>query len=257
MSPSSPPDLAAASRLPAWVARVRRDTRTLAAMARPVPRQATLRDRLEHFYAPQAADYDDFRDRMLHGRHELIDRLPARPGAVWVELGAGTGRNLDFLGDRLGALERVFLVDLTRPLMAVARSRCAARGWSNVTLIEADAARTGLPGATADVVVCSYALSMMPHWRGVLEEAARLLAPGGLVGVVDFHQPDRPAPVWRHLVSHRFVPWWFRRRHVYLSPAPLIGLLDRFRFVDLVEAYGSIPYLPGIRAPYFRFIGAR
>jgi hypothetical protein len=46
-----------------------------------------------------AADYDGFRDRMLHGRQELVFDLPAEDGAVWVELGAGTGRNLDFLGD--------------------------------------------------------------------------------------------------------------------------------------------------------------
>src|SRR5215510_12498840 len=71
--------------------RWRRDSRTLLALARPAPRKASLTDWLNHFYAPQANDYDDFRDRMLHGRQELVLDLRADPGSVWVELGAGTG----------------------------------------------------------------------------------------------------------------------------------------------------------------------
>jgi len=239
-------------------AALRRDRRTLLALARPVNARAPLRDRLEAFYAPQAEDYDAFRDRMLHGRRELVDDLPVPPGGVWVELGAGTGRNVAYLGRRRADLDRVYLVDLAPSLLAVARARVARCGWTNVTCLEADAARTGLPSGIADTVVCSYALTMMPAWREALVEAERLLKPGGHIGVVDFHRPARPGGLpWPHdVASRRFLPWWFGRRHVRLSIDHLPCLADQFRFVRLVEAFGSIPYLPGVRAPYYRFIGA-
>jgi S-adenosylmethionine-diacylgycerolhomoserine-N-methlytransferase len=217
----------------------------------------SLRDWLGRFAAPELNDYDDFRDRMLHGREELIFDLGADSGSVWVELGAGTGRNLEFLGDRLKNLAHVYLVDFARPLLTVAERRC--RQHANVTVVEADAAKTGLPDRVADVVLCSYSLTMMPAWRDTIEEARRLLTPGGWIGVVDFHQPAwaPPMPWPQEMLTHHVLPWWLRQRHVALSSEHLAVLLERFRVVSLDQAYGPIPYLPGVRAPFYRFIGAR
>jgi hypothetical protein len=53
---------------------------------------------LQRFYAPQAEHYDHFRERLLQGRRELIERLAPQPGNTVVELGGGTGRNLEFFG---------------------------------------------------------------------------------------------------------------------------------------------------------------
>jgi S-adenosylmethionine-diacylgycerolhomoserine-N-methlytransferase len=57
--------------------------------------------RLESFYAGQAEDYDRFRRRLLQGRQELWSRLEVPEGGVWVDLGGGTGSNLELLGERL------------------------------------------------------------------------------------------------------------------------------------------------------------
>ena len=89
------------------------DGRVLLRLLRGQPRAANHADRLEAFYAPQAEHYDRFRERLLHGRRELIERLDPRPGQSVVELGGGTGRNLEFLGDRVGTLGR-FAVDRVR-----------------------------------------------------------------------------------------------------------------------------------------------
>ncbi|MGB5833438.1 MAG: class I SAM-dependent methyltransferase [Thiohalocapsa sp.] len=70
--------------------------------------------------------YDASRERLLHGRSELIERLDTPAGAQVVELGAGTGRNLLFFGDRLGRFGQVELVDLCRPLLDQARRRTCA-----------------------------------------------------------------------------------------------------------------------------------
>src|SRR5947209_6483751 len=102
-------------------------------------RGRTHRERLESFYGAQAAAYDDFRAHLLRGRQELYQALPVPEGGVWVEMGGGTGHNLQYLGDRLRQLGQVYVVDLSTSLLNVARARVAANGWANVTAVEADA----------------------------------------------------------------------------------------------------------------------
>ena len=150
-----------------------------------------MRERLQRFYAPQARGYDRFRERLLHGRRELIARLPVQPGGRVVELGGGTGRNLDFFGARLAALASFELVDLCPALLSVAQERLRGRG--NVRLVEADAGDYR-PSSPADCVYFSYALTMIPDWRQAIDNAIAMLRPGGTLGVVDFHLPDTRGP---------------------------------------------------------------
>lgn len=210
--------------------------------------------RLEAFYGPQAERYDAFRERLLHGRAELLDRLAPPPGARLVELGAGTGRNIEFLGARRHSVD-ITLVDLCPSLVALARRRAAP----NVRVVEADATRWQ-PPAPVDYVLLSYALTMMPEWRGVIENAHAMLAPGGSIAVVDFHVSSaRPAPGRaRHgALARAFWTRWFAHDGVRLDPAHVDLLGKRFETCWLAERSARLPYLPGLRAPYYLFIGRR
>jgi S-adenosylmethionine-diacylgycerolhomoserine-N-methlytransferase len=113
------------------------DARVLWRMLRGEPAASSHAGRLAGFYGPQAGNYDRFRERMLHGRRELVEALAPADGDTLVELGAGTGRNMLFLGDRLQRLERVWLVDLCAPLLDRARARFS--GFDRVLPVEADA----------------------------------------------------------------------------------------------------------------------
>ena len=66
------------------------DVQVLARLVRGQPRSGSHAERLQAFYAPQAAQYDAFRERLLHGRAELIDLLDPLPGARVVELAAAS-----------------------------------------------------------------------------------------------------------------------------------------------------------------------
>ena len=90
--------------------------------------------------------------------------------------------------------------------MAQARQRVAGR--ANVEVVEADAT-AWQPGQPADLVLLSYALSMMPSWRGVIANARRMLAPGGRIAVVDFYvSAATPAPgLSRHGLFTRALLW--------------------------------------------------
>jgi len=194
----------------------------------------------------EAACYDYFRDRVLCGRQELIEDLPVEPKAVWVELGGGTGRTVDFLGDAVKRLARFYLVDSTRPLLDRAERRC--RRLTNVTLVHANAARTGLPDRLADVVVFSYALTLMPEWEAAIEEARRLLGPGSWIGVVDFHRAGS---------ATMCVPGPDLMPHCMPASEQLALLQERFRLVSLEQAFGPLPGMPGVGTPFYRYIGAR
>ncbi|WP_395644245.1 hypothetical protein [Rudaea sp.] len=95
-------------------ATLRYDVAVLHQMLRGVPKPSLHARNLEGFHGAQARDRGRFRERLLRGREELIRRLRARlpAQARIVELGGGTGRNLEFFGDRLGDVASFDLVDL-------------------------------------------------------------------------------------------------------------------------------------------------
>jgi S-adenosylmethionine-diacylgycerolhomoserine-N-methlytransferase len=225
------------------------DARTLLALARGAGRGGNHAERLRRFYSGQAADYDRFRERMLHGRRELVERLPARPGARIVELGGGTGRNLEFLGERLAQVAEARIVDLCEPLLDVARRRF--RGFPNIACTLADATRWR-PDEPVDCVYFSYALTMIPDWRAAIDNAIAMLRPDGVLGVVDFHVS--PAQRW---TTRTLWPRWFAHDGVRLSPHHLPYLRDHLDTLHLAERRGPVPYLPGRGAPYYVFIGRR
>jgi S-adenosylmethionine-diacylgycerolhomoserine-N-methlytransferase len=216
---------------------------------------------MEDLYRSQAEGYDDFREHFLHHRGELVDLLAVGNGARVVELGAGTGRNLDFFGERVPAFGKVFLVDLCPPLLAVARRRCQERGWSNVEVLEGDAARWRPPdGSPADCVYFSYSLTMIPDWFRALDNALAFLRVGGILGVVDFHvSRKRPAPghVRHRAPARAFWRWWFGHNDVFLSPDHVPYLESRLETLHLSEHFGRVPWLPFLKAPHYVFIGRK
>jgi S-adenosylmethionine-diacylglycerol 3-amino-3-carboxypropyl transferase len=225
------------------------DARTLWRLLRGQPRQGSHAERLEAFYAPQAATYDAFRARLLHGRDEMIDRLEIPHGAHVVELGCGTGSSLEILGERIDQVAHMDLVDLCPALLAVARQRAAK--LSQVSVIEADATNWQ-PQQSVDCVFLSYALTMMPAWRKVIDNACQMLTPGGRLGVVDFHLPAHGSRLgnacWRQ---------WFGHDGVHLSADHLATLQQTFPAHISAERRAPVPYLPGLRAPYYWFVGKR
>jgi S-adenosylmethionine-diacylgycerolhomoserine-N-methlytransferase len=233
------------------------DSRVLWRMLRGLPRGGSAAQRLQAFYEPQAGRYDAFRRRLLHGREELIGRLPAGAGDVVVELGCGTGENLERFGGRLAGLQRLLLVDLCPALLEQARGRAAR--LANVEVIEADITRYR-PPQPADCVYLSYALTMVDDWDAVIANAVAMLRPGGTLGVVDFYVScAQPAPGGvRHPAWERWL-WrrWFAHDGVRLDPAHLARLAAALPDCRILERRGRVPYLPGLSAPYYLFIGRK
>lgn len=234
------------------------DARILLQFARGNAGRGSHAERLQSFYRPQAQHYDDFRERLLHGREDLVRRLLPPPGGTVVELGGGTGRNLEYFGPRLLSFARAEVVDLCPALLEQARKRCAR--WPGIAaVIEADAT-TYRPARPVDCVYFSYALTMIPDWRAAVDNALAMLRPGGLLGVVDFYVPpcNPRAGFARHgSIARKFWRRWFRHDGVVLDPRHLPYLIGHTKPVSCEERLAKVPYLPGLRVPYYLFTGRK
>ncbi|KAL6048483.1 Betaine lipid synthase [Balamuthia mandrillaris] len=258
----------------------------------------THKARLESFYKGQAFSYDAYRKRLLHGREELFASLVAelrltkdnktQKKLVWVDLGAGTGSNLELMEQAAGGLdhfEAIYLVDLSGSLLKVAKKRIEEHRWKNVTCVEADATTFVLPdGAKADLVTFSYSLTMIPDWFSVLEnvrfnllktkddelveepteglkvkEVVTTSGRGGVLGAVDFYvsrrYPSHGLTKQHSWFVRTFWPVFFAQDNVHLNRDHLPYLCSKFRVRSVTESFGGVPYIPLLKVPHYRFVG--
>lgn len=115
----------------------------------------------------------------------LLDRTGLGPGSRALDLGCGPLGVLDLLADRVGPSGRVVGVDREPRFLGMAARSLHERGLDRVGLVGADAAATGLPSASFDLVHERLLLVNVPQPRAVVAEMVRLTRPGGCVAVQD------------------------------------------------------------------------
>jgi S-adenosylmethionine-diacylgycerolhomoserine-N-methlytransferase len=216
--------------------------------------------RMESFYAGQAEAYDGFRRRLLHGREILWAAIEIPQDGIWVDMGGGTGGNVEFFGESLSRLKKVYLVDISPSLLNVANQRIEQQGWKNVETVEADAITFTPPEGSCDVVTFSYSLTMIPDWYSAIDNAEAILKPNGQIGVVDFYVSRKhPTGGWvRHgMPTRSFWPLMFSSDNVFPSPDHAPFLHRHFDTMHFTENRARLPYLPFLRAPYYTFVGRR
>jgi ArsR family transcriptional regulator len=143
-----------------------------------------------NYFARNAARWDEIRS--LHVAEHAVEAAilkAAGPGPYkrLVDLGSGTGRMLALLGP---LAERSVGLDLSQQMLNIARSHVAEEGLKGVELRHGDIFATGLPDAAADLVVVHQVLHYLSDPAAAVAEAARLVAPGGKLLIVDFAPHD-------------------------------------------------------------------
>jgi ubiquinone/menaquinone biosynthesis C-methylase UbiE len=154
------------------------------------------RERLIEVYRKKAKHYD-VTSRLYPApgypqrgqRRRAVESLHLRPGDTVVDMACGTGLNFQLLEEAIGADGRIVGVDLTDAMLAQARRRIETNGWSNVSLVQADAAEFEFP-AEVDAIVSTYALSQVPECGEVIAHGAAALSAGGRWVVLDLKVPD-------------------------------------------------------------------
>lgn len=163
---------------------------------------------VQRFYRFHAYVYDTTRWTILHGRRQAVASLNLRPDSRVLELGCGTGLNFRHLLEYLDPAEgRLTGVDFSADMLGRAAKRVARHGWSNVDLVQADAATLDL-SRQFDAVFFAYSLTMIPDWRAALRRACHHLAAGGTLVVLDFSRFQGWGPLGPVLRA------WLRLNHV-------------------------------------------
>jgi demethylmenaquinone methyltransferase/2-methoxy-6-polyprenyl-1,4-benzoquinol methylase len=159
------------------------------------------RERLIQTYRKKARHYDvTSRLYPAPGYPQRAQRLRAvralglRSGDRVVDVACGTGLNFPLIEEAIGPGGRIIGVDLTDAMLMRAAGRVAANGWSNVSLVQADAAEFGFP-AHVDAILSTYALTQVPECGPVIAHGAAALSHGGRWVVLDLKIPDR-TPHW-------------------------------------------------------------
>ncbi|KAI0847088.1 hypothetical protein F5Y00DRAFT_125601 [Daldinia vernicosa] len=254
-------------------------------------------DALESFYKTQAGAYDATRKALLKGREDMLALAAAqlshratkgeeKKRRIWVDVGGGTGWNIESMSkfvDVAQFFDSVYLVDFSPSLCEVARKRFERLGWTNVKVICQDARKfrledhepsyqgrraSGSPNQNyfsqetpghggADLITMSYSLSMIPDYYSVIDSLPSLLAPNGIVGVVDFYVQSQVDISFRNYTgghANRHVNFfgrtfwraWFDIDRVALEPGRRDYLEYSFGTVLNVNnrnyVLGAIPY---------------
>ena len=122
-------------------------------------------------------------------RRRAVQALRLRPGGTVVDLACGTGQNFPLIEHAIGPAGRIIGVDLTDAMLAQAQRRIEHNGWSNVSLVQADATDYTFP-AEVDAILSTYAISHVPECAGVIARGTEALTRDGRWVVLDLKAPD-------------------------------------------------------------------
>jgi ubiquinone/menaquinone biosynthesis C-methylase UbiE len=127
-------------------------------------------------------------------RLRAVQALGLRAGDSVVDVACGTGLNFQLIEQAIGPEGRIIGVDLTDAMLANAEERIKANGWSNISLVQADALEFEFP-AQVDGILSTYALTQVPECAEVIAHGAAALSGGGRWVVLDLKVPGN-TPGW-------------------------------------------------------------
>jgi demethylmenaquinone methyltransferase/2-methoxy-6-polyprenyl-1,4-benzoquinol methylase len=205
------------------------------------------KNEIQDLYRKRAANYDlsanlyyliGFREAKY--RKRAVSALGLEPGDTVVEIGCGTGLNFSYLLNSVGETGTLIGVDLTNAMLEKAGDRLQRKGWRNVQLVHMDAAVYEFPSQLKGVI-STFALTLVPEYKEVIEHAFHALEPDGRFVILDLKKPDR----W---------PLWLVKVGVFITKpfGVSLGLAERkpwqvmdkyFARVTVTEVFGGFVYI--------------
>ena len=112
------------------------------------------------------------------------------PGERVLDLGSGGGIDVLLSAKRVGPTGRAFGLDMTDEMLALAQHNAADAGATNVEFLKGTIEEIPLPTDSIDVVISNCVVNLAVDKRAVFAEIARVLRPGGRIGISDILAED-------------------------------------------------------------------
>jgi arsenite methyltransferase len=114
-----------------------------------------------------------------------------------LDLGSGGGIDVLLSAKRVGPTGRAIGLDMTDEMLALAQKNAAEAGATNVEFLKGHIEAIPLPAESVDVVISNCVINLAADKPSVLHEIARVLRPGGRIGITDIVAEDRLTPAER------------------------------------------------------------
>jgi arsenite methyltransferase len=111
-------------------------------------------------------------------------------GETVLDLGSGGGIDVILSARRVGPTGTAYGVDMTDEMLALARANAREAGVSNVHFLRGVIEQIPLPADSVDVVISNCVINLSTDKAAVLTEIARVLRPGGRIGISDVVAED-------------------------------------------------------------------
>ena len=147
-----------------------------------------------------------------------------REGETVLDLGSGGGIDVLLSAKRVGPSGKAYGLDMTDEMLALANENKRRAGAANVEFLKGEIEHIPLPDASVDVIISNCVINLSGDKRKVLEEAFRVLKPGGRFAVSDVVvRGDVPAAV---------------KTNMELWIGCVAGALQEREFLDLLREVG-------------------